>query len=469
MSDELRVTADIVITQAGEPLPGGTVIIRHGRIVDVSSQTDSQALSLSPGVLMPGLVNCHTHLEFSDFTQPIPGETPMTGWLKQVIAARRQRRSDPRAAIQAGLVESIRSGTVVVGEIATGDGERSAYVRGSWLSPQASGPPMPRAIIFDEILGLTPERIAVQRERIASTVSRAADLERWSMPQLSSPLIHSSAEPIAGRPATERAEAHSAEPPPVNSDQSSTRPVGEIVQGLGTSVGLSPHAPYTVDPQLFYDTLNAARGARLPVAMHLAESAAERLLVERAEGPFAEFLEELGLWNPGQFGSLTYCDYLRELATAPIGLVVHGNDLRAHELKYLARCPQLTLVYCPRTHAAFGHPPHPWQQLQAAGGRVAIGTDSRASNPDLSLFAELQFLQSRYPEESAESLLALATSHAAQALGLPHGYGQIVAGGPAHLLWVRPGSSDWQRTLLAADAEIAGVMQEGQWVASGPR
>jgi hypothetical protein len=76
----------------------------------------------------------------------------------------------------------------------------------------------------------------------------------------------------------------------------------------------------------------------------------------------------------------------------------------------------MTLVYCPRTHAAFGHTEHPWQRLVELGGQVAIGTDSRASNPDLSLFAELQFLAARYPQVSHLQLLKLGSTAGRQAL-----------------------------------------------------
>ena len=54
--------------------------------------------------------------------------------------------------------------------------------------------------------------------------------------------------------------------------------------------------------------------------------------------------------------------------------------------------PHSSIVYCPRTHAAFGHPPHPFRDFLARGVRVALGTDSLASNPDLDLLAEARFV-----------------------------------------------------------------------------
>ena len=77
----------------------------------------------------------------------------------------------------------------------------------------------------------------------------------------------------------------------------------------------------------------------------------------------------------------------------------------------------MTVVYCPRTHAAFGHPPHPWCMLLNLEGSVALGTDSRASNPDLSLWAELQFLAAEFPDVSHLELVRLATLSGGAGLG----------------------------------------------------
>jgi cytosine/adenosine deaminase-related metal-dependent hydrolase len=113
--------------------------------------------------------------------------------------------------------------------------------------------------------------------------------------------------------------------------------------------------------------------------MHIAESAAEVELLQRGTGPLAEMLREFGVWREGLFPSRwTFLDLLRELSRAPRGLVVHGNYLGSPEIDFIARHPNLNVVYCPRTHEAMGHPPHPWRQMLAAGIPVALGTDSKA-------------------------------------------------------------------------------------------
>ena len=70
-------------------------------------------------------------------------------------------------------------------------------------------------------------------------------------------------------------------------------------------------------------------------------------------------------------------------------LLAHVNHVDDNELPLLAS-GRASVVYCPRTHAYFGRPEHPWRRLLAAGVNVAVGTDSRASAPDLNLVDDLR-------------------------------------------------------------------------------
>ena len=73
--------------------------------------------------------------------------------------------------------------------------------------------------------------------------------------------------------------------------------------------------------------------------------------------------------------------------------LVHANYLTTEQWQWLN--PPLTVVYCPRTHAYFGHDPHPYLEMHADGVQVCLGTDSLASNPDLSILEEARFLWRR--------------------------------------------------------------------------
>src|SRR5205814_8406147 len=98
--------------------------------------------------------------------------------------------------------------------------------------------------------------------------------------------------------------------------------------------------------------------------------------------------------------------------------------------------PPSTLVYCPRTTAAFGHPPHPFREFLQRGVRVALGTDSLASNPDLDLLAEMRFVHQRHPDFPGDALLRMGTLSGAEALGWADETGSLTPGKSADLVVV---------------------------------
>jgi aminodeoxyfutalosine deaminase len=221
--------------------------------------------------------------------------------------------------------------------------------------------------------------------------------------------------------------------------------------------GLSPHAPYSVRRSLYQTA--AARGA--PLATHLAESQQERELLARHQGPFVEFLQALGVWDPG--GLVTGgADVLQVCSGSPL-VLAHGNYLPDDT----AIPPEATIVYCPRTHAAFGHPPHPFREFLARGVRVALGTDSLASNPDLDLLAEARFVRRLYPDLPGDVLLRTATLSGAEALGWQAETGSLTPGKSADLV-VLPLSEkeeeDPYRLLFNSAQTPRAVLWRGRWV-----
>jgi cytosine/adenosine deaminase-related metal-dependent hydrolase len=184
--------------------------------------------------------------------------------------------------------------------------------------------------------------------------------------------------------------------------------------------GLSPHAPYSVHRDLFVRAAQWCRRSGLPLATHLAESMAELRLLREHAGLFADFLHELGVWDAGGLvsGPGEVLDTSRE---APAVVIAHGNYLPPGTLP----APGQTIVYCPRTHAAFGHPPHP---LLGHGVRMALGTDSLASNPDLDILAEARFVHAHYPDVGGDTLLHMLTLNGATALGWGGDTGSLTPG-----------------------------------------
>jgi cytosine/adenosine deaminase-related metal-dependent hydrolase len=235
------------------------------------------------------------------------------------------------------------------------------------------------------------------------------------------------------------------------------------------SLGLSPHAPYTVSPELLQNLIALASEQDLPVAMHLAESAEEIELLSAGTGPLQELLDERSMWDPSVLsrGSRPL-DYLKWLSAAPRALVIHGNYLDGEEQAFLAsHADRMSLVYCPRTHAYFGHPPYPLAQLLAAGVHVAMGTDSRASNPDLSVLGEMRHVARTHPDVAPSTILRLGTLSGAEALGRADRVGSLTPAKLAHLVAVplvaAGGSKSTPEDLLAALLS-AGDAPTGVWI-----
>jgi cytosine/adenosine deaminase-related metal-dependent hydrolase len=221
------------------------------------------------------------------------------------------------------------------------------------------------------------------------------------------------------------------------------------------AAGISPHAPYSTSPAAISACVDLAIRHRRVLAMHVAESPAERELLAAGTGEFATALAKLGVWQAGLFpwpGNPVE-DLIGMLSQAPRALLIHGNDLNSREIRLLAEQSQMTLVYCPRTHAFFGYGKHPVDQLLAAGVRVALGTDSRASNPDLDLWKEVQFLLKHRADLDPASVIAMATVHGADAWGRTD-LGRIDRGCSARLGWVATDASNTD-LLFASFAENA--------------
>jgi cytosine/adenosine deaminase-related metal-dependent hydrolase len=225
--------------------------------------------------------------------------------------------------------------------------------------------------------------------------------------------------------------------------------------------GLSPHAPYSVRRALFQSCARLAREHDLALAVHLAESDAELSLISSREGPFVSFLKELDVWD--EEGLIDRPEEVIDVARGCRLLCVHANFLSPA----VPIPAETTVIYCPRTHAAFGHPAHPFRRLLDRGVRVALGTDSLASNPDLDLFAEAKFIHQRHPDLDGGTLLKMATLNGATALGWENETGSLTEGKSVDLLVVSlpvQRAPDPHALLFRPESQVQLVMVRGRWI-----
>jgi cytosine/adenosine deaminase-related metal-dependent hydrolase len=368
----------------------------------------ARVLDLGDAIVVPGLVNAHTHLEFSDRSRPLEAADGLPGWIGRVVRLRRERPAEDdgrgvAAAIRSGLAESAAAGVTAIGEIAT-------TAAGEAL---AGGP---RVRAFRETLGLSPPAAA------AALATALRDVDRLSK--------------------------------------------------RGVAVGLSPHAPYSVAAPLGTAVMRESVRRRLPVAMHLAESTAEEELLASGSGPFRSLLEELGAWNATRPPRLlSTADWIVRLARAPRGIVVHGTHLGRDPLAVarLARHrDRLCVAVCPRTTRAISGVLPPVPLFREAGIRVAIGTDSRASSPNLSVLAECRTLVDAGLCSPVEAL-RMATVEGAWALGFGRQSGMLAPGRPADLVVLRPTveHGDPHAAVLDPSTRILATIRAGRIIAGG--
>lgn len=392
------LTARWIFPVSRPPLANGLLTVTGDRITAVEPHGRRKPdVDLGDVAVLPGLVNAHTHLDLTGLRGQCPPTDDFTAWLRSVVRHRSQvAREQIESDIRAGLAESLRHGTTLLGDISA---------EGMSWSILTDAPV--RSIVFYELIGLT-------QERANNALEAALD---WLM---------------------------------VDPTTRNCRP------------GLSPHAPYSVRANLFAQAAMLAHQLHCPLAVHLAESREELELLNHRSGPFVAFLKDLGVWDSD--GLAASVEEVLALCGRKIpALFVHGNYLPPSTPIAHSR----TIVYCPRTHAAFGHPPHPFREMMDRGIRIALGTDSLASNPDLSILAELRYLHQVYPDFPGEVLLRMATLAGAEALGWAKEVGSLEAGKSADLVVVplaAGGERDPYAGFLESDRPVQRVMFRGRWL-----
>ena len=362
------------------PIKNGCVLVVDDRIAAVEVFSESldlppscRTVDLGNAAIVPGLVNAHTHLEFSHLKQPLgqPG-IKFTDWVRLIVGQRTDaNQDDPQAkhqSIVAGIQESFQAGVWAVGDIATDPVDENAYLADQHRTPV-------NTTVFLEQLGRKQESLQQQSSQM-------------DVHLLKNDLVPDS-----------------------------------------FACGASPHATYSVAWGLLDQICAAAKQHQSPIAMHVAETMAERQLCDSLTGDFVDLLQDFKVWDPASFvPRRSIKAFLGRLSRAPRSLIVHGNYLNSSELDLVQRNKNMSIVFCPRTHQFFQHTPYPLQEMLRRQINVAIGTDSRASSPDLNLFADLQLVAKEFPELSAMEVLKLGTVNGALALGMESRFGSLSVG-----------------------------------------
>jgi aminodeoxyfutalosine deaminase len=363
------------------PIEGGGVAIDGGRIVAVgpgrrlrSEHADAAVEDLGDAVVLPGLVNAHTHLELSQVRRQ-GSSAEFVPWLAGMIggAAVPATERQVAAAVAEGIAQCRCFGVTCVGDITT--------------QPQLTRPVLARSglrgVSFGEIRAMGARR-GLLEDRL------------------------------------QQAAAGMGIPP--------------MIPGSSLRVGISPHAPYSVEVDGYRRCVAYSRTHEMPLATHLSESPDEEQFLRDQAGPLRRLWNALPWWDgrtPHFAGSPIEMAKAVGLLDLP-AVLAHVNYGTDADLELLA-AGRASVVYCPRTHAWFGHPPHRWRRMREKGIKVALGTDSCASSGNLDLLAEARLVRRLSPEVDAQTLLEMVTVNGARALGLEREIGSLEPGKAADL------------------------------------
>ncbi|TFE68411.1 amidohydrolase family protein [Methylacidiphilum caldifontis] len=200
-----------------------------------------------------------------------------------------------------------------------------------------------------------------------------------------------------------------------------------------TPLGLSPHSPYTASEDLYSLTRAWCTKEKGFVMTHVAESFEEYQMFKEKKGMLFEFISQL---NP-QFLNFTASSPLRYLAEkdliGPNSLLIHLNYLDQSDYKLLEE-NTWSVVYCPKSHAFFGHDPFPLADLLTRKINVLLGTDSLASNDSLDMRKEIWVAHRSNPSVSIVEWWKMLTLNPAKAIGMEGKLGEIKAGAYADLV-----------------------------------
>ncbi len=453
----MLLEADWVLPVNEPPLAQGAVLVTDGLIEAVGPALALRARYPGETVrgfpdcaLLPGLVNVHTHLEYSAF-RGFARPSGFGQWMLRLLLARRKLDADDWAASALwGAYECARSGVTCIAD-ASQEG---------WTVARAAGIAGLRARVYLEVFGLDDAALPATMERLESRLER---LRR----------------------------------------ECGTVPVVEA--------GLSPHAPYTVSARLYREAARFARRAGLRLVTHVAESRAEVELLARGTGAIARAYRAAHLWTEQRWTPprVSPVEYVAGTgALGPEMLMVHAVQVDNADIGLLADSGA-AVAHCPRSNLRLQCGTAPVADMMAAGVTVGLGTDSLASNDSLDMFAEMRAALTASRERAAAAarsrlapvdlpasprtaarsstsvltpaaVLRMATLDGARAIGWGHLVGSLEAGKRADVIAVRLPTKWLAESAQSADPVAALVeganaqdvrmtMVEGRTVPAGGR
>jgi cytosine/adenosine deaminase-related metal-dependent hydrolase len=414
----LVLRARVVLPVNGPPIENGALLVYRDRIVVAGSWEDfpvqfkslagGKILDLGEVILMPGLVNAHCHLDYTGMAGIWPPPKKFIDWIPRMLAAKAEwSYSDYARSWIRGAKMLVQSGTTTVADIEAAPE----------LLPDVWDSTPLRVISFLELTGVRSKR--EPSEILADSLEKITSVPHFRC-----------------------------------------------------ATALSPHAPYSTTPELLSLCAEAAREKKLRLAVHVAESEQEYEMFAYARGEMFDWLKKNGRDN-SDCGIGTPLQHLERAGLVGDNLLaIHANYLDVGDYGLLAS-RKVSVVHCPRSHEYFQHRKFPLDRLLEAKVNVCLGTDSLATitkndkeEINLDMFLEMQALARTNPEVQAQTILKMATTNGACALGMAGKIGELSGGAFADLVML-PFSgaiSDVYSMVVNYSGKISAAMIDGRWI-----
>jgi cytosine/adenosine deaminase-related metal-dependent hydrolase len=406
--------ARTILPVSQPPIENGALVISGNRIRAVGSWPDLRPRAngnisdLGEVILLPGLINAHCHLDYTDMAGMLPPPKTFTDWISLILSAKSGwGYSDYKRSWLNGARMLVRTGTTTVADIETVPD----------LLPEVWDATPLRVFSFLEMTGIHARRnpVATLREAVEKIDS------------LSHPRCHAS---------------------------------------------LSPHAPYSTVPELLRLSARAARERDRPLCIHVAESAQEFEMFMRARGDMYNWMQrnardmsDCGLGSPVQH--LARNKMLgKNLLAIHVNCLARGDAtlLGTHRV-HVVHCPRSHAYF---RHPPFLRQrlTHAGINLCLGTDSLATVRKIRKQNPELSMFEEMRELAANEPKLPPVAILRMATVNGACALGRAGQIGELSENALADLIAI-PASAKTSaacEAVLAHEGPVSASMIDGHWV-----
>ncbi len=356
----------------------GAVAVDGQKIVSVGNRNtlleqypEAATRELGESVIIPGLVNAHSHLELTAMRGFLEDEAAdFFAWLRKLTSARLERMTadDLRVSASWGACEAARAGVTCVADASDAALQSMKALCDVGL----------RGIVFQESFGPDPRLAQENFEKLMTKIAGLRERET------------------------------------------------SLVKA-----GVSPHAPYTVCSQQLQMISKLALEQKLPLMMHAAETEMEVRFLREGRGPFAEGLRSRGIeWRAPGVSPIQYLHDAGVLETMP--LLAHCIRVDEADLETIKQT-ETRVAHCPKSNAKLGHGVAPFAKMVEKGIQVGLGSDSVASNNTCDLLEEARFalLLARSGgscDLNSDDILRAATLGGAYSLGLAGQAGELKEG-----------------------------------------